>query len=107
VSALAPREPEQASELIARLAKLHPKKIDLSLGRLERLLARLGNPERHLPPVIHIAGTNGKWSTVAFLRAMMEAADIGVHVYTSPNLVHINERIRLARKGGGAYVCDT
>ena len=107
MSALAPREPEQAPELIARLAKLHPKKIDLSLGRLERLLARLGNPERRLPPVIHIAGTNGKGSTVAFLRAMMEAADLGVHVYTSPNLVHFNERIRLARKGGGAFVGDT
>jgi dihydrofolate synthase / folylpolyglutamate synthase len=106
VSAPAARDPDQAAELIARLAKLHPKKIDLSLGRLERLLALLGNPERRLPPVIHVAGTNGKGSTVAFLRAMMEAADLSVHVYTSPNLVHFNERIRLARKGGGIFVGD-
>jgi dihydrofolate synthase/folylpolyglutamate synthase len=106
VSARAAREPEQAEQLIARLAKLHPKKIDLSLGRLERLLARLGNPERHLPPVIHVAGTNGKGSTVAFLRAMMEAAGLGVHVYTSPNLVHFNERFRIARKGGSVIVGD-
>ena len=106
MSARAAREPEQAEQLIARLAKLHPKKIDLSLGRLERLLARLGNPERHLPPVIHVAGTNGKGSTVAFLRAIMEAAGLGVHVYTSPNLVHFNERFRIARKGGGVIVGD-
>ena len=106
MSADAAREPEQAAALIARLARLHPKKIDLSLGRLERLLARLGNPERHVPPVIHIAGTNGKGSTVAFLRAMMEAAGLGVHVYTSPNLVHFNERFRIARQGGGVLVGD-
>src|SRR5690606_3524713 len=95
-----------AAELIARLAKLHPKKIDLSLGRLTRLLALLGNPERHLPPVVHIAGTNGKGSTTAFLRAIMEAAGLGVHVYTSPNLVHFNERFRIARPGGGGLVGD-
>lgn len=106
MSARAAREQEQAQELIARLAKLHPKKIDLSLGRLERLLAKLGNPERHVPPVFHIAGTNGKGSTAAFLRAMLEAAGLGAHVYTSPNLVTFNERIRVARKGGGALVSD-
>jgi dihydrofolate synthase / folylpolyglutamate synthase len=106
VSADAAREQEQAEELIARLAKLHPKRIDLSLARLERLLKRLGNPERKLPPVIHVAGTNGKGSTVAFLRAMMEAAGLGVHVYTSPNLVRFNERIRLAQKDGGQFVSD-
>jgi dihydrofolate synthase/folylpolyglutamate synthase len=106
VSARAPREQEQAQELIARLAKLHPKKIDLSLGRLERLLAKLGNPERHIPPVFHVAGTNGKGSTVAFLRAMLEAAGLGIHVYTSPNLVSFNERIRVAQNGGGAIVSD-
>jgi dihydrofolate synthase/folylpolyglutamate synthase len=106
VSAPAAREPEQAEQLIARLAKLHPKKIDLSLGRLERLLARLGNPERRVPPVIHVAGTNGKGSTVAFMRAMLEAAGFGVHVYTSPNLVRFNERIRIAGKGGGQLVGD-
>ncbi|MCC6949260.1 MAG: bifunctional folylpolyglutamate synthase/dihydrofolate synthase [Bradyrhizobiaceae bacterium] len=106
MSAEAAREPEQAAELIARLAKLHPKKIDLSLARIERLLARLGNPERRLPPAIHVAGTNGKGSTVAFLRAMLEAAGLGVHVYTSPNLVRFNERIRVARKDGGVHVGD-
>lgn len=106
MNADATREPEPAEQLIARLAKLHPKKIDLSLGRLELLLARLGNPERALPPVIHVAGTNGKGSTVAFLRAMIEAAGLGAHVYTSPNLVRFNERIRIARKGGGVLVSD-
>lgn len=106
MSAKAAREPEQAAELIARLAKLHPKKIDLSLGRIERLLARLGNPERRMPPTFHVAGTNGKGSTVAFLRAMLEAAGLGVHVYTSPNLVRFNERIRIAEKGGGVLVGD-
>ncbi len=106
MSAKAARDQEQAEELIARLAKLHPKKIDLSLARLERLLARLGNPERNLPPVIHVAGTNGKGSTVAFLRSMMEAAGMGVHAYTSPNLVRFNERIRLAHKDGGRFVSD-
>ncbi len=82
--------------LLARLNALHPKKIDLSLGRIERLLAALGNPERKLPPVVHIAGTNGKGSTAAFLRAFAEAAGLRVHVYTSPHLVRFNERIRLA-----------
>jgi dihydrofolate synthase/folylpolyglutamate synthase len=106
VSAKAARDQEQAEQLIARLAKLHPKKIDLSLARLERLLARLGSPERRMPPLIHVAGTNGKGSTVAFLRAMLEAAGLGVHVYTSPNLVRFNERIRLAKKGGGEFVGD-
>ncbi len=75
---------------------LHPKVIDLSLGRVETLLERLGNPQLALPPVVHIAGTNGKGSTIAFLRAMLEAAGYRVHVYTSPHLVHFNERIRLA-----------
>ncbi len=97
---------DQARELIARLGQLHPKKIDLSLGRLENLLARLGNPERKLPPVIHVAGTNGKGSTVAFLRAILEAAGLSVHVYTSPHLVNFNERIRLGAKGGGRIVGD-
>jgi len=75
---------------------LHPKVIDLSLGRVETLLSRLGNPERKLPPVIHVAGTNGKGSVIAYLRAMLEAAGYRVHVYTSPHLVRFNERIRLA-----------
>ncbi|MCF4166072.1 bifunctional folylpolyglutamate synthase/dihydrofolate synthase [Zavarzinia compransoris] len=82
--------------VLDRLTRLHPKKIDLSLGRMERLLARLGHPERSLPPVVHVAGTNGKGSTVAYLRAMAEAAGLRVHAYTSPHLVRFNERIRLA-----------
>jgi len=82
--------------ITARFAHLHPRRIDLSLGRIERLLAELGHPETRLPPVIHVAGTNGKGSTVAFLRAILEAAGKRVHVYTSPHLVRFNERIRLA-----------
>ncbi len=91
---------------LERLLKLHPKLIDLSLDRIERLLARLGNPERSLPPVIHVAGTNGKGSTVAFLRAILEAAGRSVHVYTSPHLVRFNERFRLGAPGGGRLVTD-
>ena len=82
--------------LVERLHRLHPREIDLSLHRLERLLAALDHPERRLPPVIHVAGTNGKGSTCAFLRAAAEAAGRRVHVYTSPHLVQFNERIRLA-----------
>lgn len=86
-----------ASDLVlARLMALHPKKIDLSLGRMQSILARLGHPEKKLPPVIHIAGTNGKGSTVAVLRAIAEAAGHRVHVYTSPHLVRFAERIRVA-----------
>lgn len=81
---------------LERLKRLHPKLIDLSLDRMARLCAALGHPQRRLPPVIHVAGTNGKGSTVAFLRAMAEAAGLRVHVYTSPHLVRFNERIRLA-----------
>src|SRR3954454_18437276 len=82
--------------IIARLLALHPKRIDLSLDRIQRLLDKLDHPERRLPPVIHVAGTNGKGSTVAFMRAVLEAAGKSVHVYTSPHLVRFNERIRLA-----------
>ncbi len=82
--------------LIERLHGLHPRLIDLSLDRLRILLAKLGHPERQLPPVIHVAGTNGKGSTCAYLRAMGEAAGQRVHVYTSPHLVRFNERIRIA-----------
>ena len=81
--------------ITARFAPLHPRRIDLSLGRIQRLLADLGSPERRAPPVIHVAGTNGKGSTVAFMRAILEAAGKKVHVYTSPHLVHFNERFRL------------
>ena len=90
----------------ARLLALHPKRIDLSLDRIERLLAALGHPQRRLPPVIHVAGTNGKGSTVAFMRAILEAAGQRVHVYTSPNLVRLNERFRIAQSGGGKLVAD-
>jgi dihydrofolate synthase/folylpolyglutamate synthase len=82
--------------ILTRLLQLHPKIIDLSLERMERILARLGHPERALPPVIHVAGTNGKGSTVAFARAMIEAAGLKAHTYTSPHLVRFHERIRLA-----------
>jgi dihydrofolate synthase/folylpolyglutamate synthase len=82
--------------IIARLHGLHPRLIDLSLERLELLLAKLDHPEQHLPPVIHVGGTNGKGSTCAFLRAMAEAAGQRVHVYTSPHLVRFNERFRIA-----------
>lgn len=94
--------PGRAEAIIERLHGLYPKLIDLSLDRLERLLATLGHPERRLPPVIHVAGTNGKGSTCAVLRAIGEAAGLRVHVYTSPHLVRFNERIRLA----GTLVSD-
>ena len=82
--------------ILERLLRLHPKAIDLSLGRMQRMLDALGNPERALPPVIHVAGTNGKGSTCAYLRAVLEAAGHPVHAYTSPHLVRFNERIVLA-----------
>jgi dihydrofolate synthase/folylpolyglutamate synthase len=82
--------------IVARLHGLHPRLIDLTLDRLLALLGKLGNPHLHLPPVIHVGGTNGKGSTSAFLRAMGEAAGLRVHVYTSPHLVRFNERIRIA-----------
>ena len=85
-----------ADPILDRLTRLHPKAIDLSLDRLLALLRKLGDPHLALPPVIHVAGTNGKGSTCAFLRAMLEAAGQRVHVYTSPHLVRFNERIRLA-----------
>jgi len=81
---------------LTRLHTLYPKLIDLKLDRLVRLLGDLGNPQLRLPPVIHVAGTNGKGSVCAFVRAVAEAAGWRVHVYTSPHLVRFNERIRLA-----------
>ena len=87
---------EETEAILERLVGLHPKSIDLELGRIERLLGKLGNPQLSLPPTIHIAGTNGKGSTSAFLRAIAEAAGKTVHVYTSPHLVRFCERIRLA-----------
>ncbi len=84
--------------ILERLLSLHPKRIDLVLDRIQRLLGALGHPEKHLPPVIHVAGTNGKGSTCAFCRAMLEAQGLKVHVYSSPHLVRFHERIRLAGK---------
>lgn len=86
----------QVEPIIERLHGLYPRLIDLSLDRLQRLLAQLGHPEDRLPPVIHVAGTNGKGSTCAFMRGIAEAAGWRTHVYTSPHLVRFNERIRIA-----------
>jgi dihydrofolate synthase / folylpolyglutamate synthase len=91
---------------LERLKKLHPQSIDLSLGRIERLLARLGNPQDKLPPVLHVAGTNGKGSFLAFTRAIAEALGKGVHVYTSPHLVHFHERVVLAGPHGSAPIAE-
>lgn len=96
----------QSEEMLERFLSLHPRKIDLSLGRTFDLLAKLGHPEQKLPPVLHVAGTNGKGSTVALMRAMLEAADKSVHVYTSPHLVRFHERIRLGQKGRGRLVTE-
>lgn len=85
-----------SDRVLERLTALHPKRMDLTLDRLERLLAALGHTERHLPPVVHVAGTNGKGSTIAMLRAGLEAAGRQVHVYTSPHLARFHERIRVA-----------
>ena len=91
-----------SDELLTELKALHPRRMDLSLGRIEALLAKLGNPQHRLPPVIHIAGTNGKGSTAALLKAMLQAAGKRVHVYTSPHLVRFHERIELAGTDGKA-----
>ncbi len=93
-----------SDEILLRLSALHPKKIDLSLGRVTALLDKLGRPQDRLPPVVHVGGTNGKGSTIAFMRAMLEAAGRSVHVYTSPHLVRFHERIRLGAPGGGRLV---
>jgi len=95
-----------ADREIEHLMTLHPKGFDLSLDRVTRLLERLGNPQDRLPPVIHIAGTNGKGSCAAFARALLEAAGHLVHVHTSPHLVNWHERYRLAAEGGGTLVED-
>jgi dihydrofolate synthase/folylpolyglutamate synthase len=91
-----------SDQLLAELKTLHPQLIDLSLGRIRGLLDKLGNPQDRLPPVIHVAGTNGKGSVCAFLKAMLEAAGKRVHVYTSPHLVRFHERIALAGPDGKA-----
>jgi dihydrofolate synthase/folylpolyglutamate synthase len=86
----------RSDAILQRLSSLHPNKIEMGIERVERLLAALGHPERHLPPVVHVAGTNGKGSVCAFTRAMLEAQGLKVHVYISPHLVRFHERIRLA-----------
>ena len=106
MNAPAERPPGSPAAVIARLSALHSQGIDLNLDRMYRLLAALGHPEQKLPPVIHVAGTNGKGSTVAYLRAILEAASLRVHTFTSPYLVRINECYRLGRAGGGALVGD-
>ena len=87
---------QPSDAILQRMMTLHPKVIDLTLDRVHRLLALLGNPERRLPAVIHIAGTNGKGSTQAMIRAGLEATGAKVHAYTSPHLARFHERIRLA-----------
>src|SRR6266581_1755468 len=89
-------ETAPSDAVLERLLSLHPKRIDLVLDRVERLLAALGHPETKMPPIIHVAGTNGKGSVCAYLRAMLEGSGYRVHVYTSPHLVHFHERIRIA-----------
>ena len=96
----------QSDAFLERFLALHPKLIDLSLGRIERLLHALGDPHLALPPVIHVAGTNGKGSTVTFMRSILEAAGLSVHVYTSPHLVRFHERIRIGKKGGSTIVSE-
>ena len=94
--------------ILERLLALHPKKIDLALDRIRRLLAALGDPQDRLPPVIHVAGTNGKGSVCAFSRAMLEAQGLRVHMHISPHLVRFHERIRLAGDLiGEEELCDT
>jgi dihydrofolate synthase/folylpolyglutamate synthase len=95
-----------ATEEIERLMTLHPKGFDLSLERVTRLLGRLHEPHEHLPPVIHIAGTNGKGSASAFCRALLEASGHAVHAHTSPHLINWHERYRMGGHGGGELVDD-
>lgn len=96
----------RADALIDELSSIHPKGFDLSLDRIRNLLSRLGDPQHRIPPAIHIAGTNGKGSTIAFCRAILEAQGKTVHVHTSPHLVRWHERFRLGARGGGTFVDD-
>lgn len=96
----------QADAEIEKLMGLHPKGYDLSLDRIRRLLEVLGNPHLKLPPVIHVAGTNGKGSATAFCRALLEAQGLSVHVHTSPHLVRWHERYRIGVKGGPGQIVD-
>ncbi|KAA0698909.1 bifunctional folylpolyglutamate synthase/dihydrofolate synthase [Neorhizobium sp. P12A] len=96
----------EAEREIDKLLALHPKGFDLSLDRITRLLGVLGNPHKRLPPVIHVAGTNGKGSVAAFCRALLEAAGLSVHVHTSPHLVNWHERYRMGVQGGRGQLVD-
>lgn len=96
----------EAEREIERLMTLHPKGFGLSLERITRLLETLGNPQRKLPPVIHVAGTNGKGSVTAFCRALLEAGGYATHVHTSPHLVNWHERYRIGVKGGRSKLVD-
>ena len=87
---------ELMDKILKRLESLHPKIIDLKLDRVKRLLRKLGNPERSLPPIIHVAGTNGKGSTIAMIKAGLQSFGLKTHAYTSPHLMHFNERIEIA-----------
>ncbi len=92
--------PSLASDLIlARLHALHPKSIDLSLGRVERLLAALGHPERRLPPIVHIAGTNGKGSTAIMIESLLLALGLRVGRISSPHLSDVTERVSIGHRG--------
>jgi dihydrofolate synthase/folylpolyglutamate synthase len=94
---------KHSDTILQRMMMLHPKIIDLSLGRVIKLLEKLGNPQNHLPPVVHVAGTNAKGSVIAYIRAALEAGGYGVHVHISPHLVRFNERIRLS----GSLISET
>jgi dihydrofolate synthase / folylpolyglutamate synthase len=98
--------PRKTESLLARFEKLHPKSIDLSLGRVERLLGALGNPHHRLPPAVHVAGTNGKGSTVAFLKGILEAAGHRTHAFISPHLRRFHERIMLAGPAGARPIAE-
>jgi dihydrofolate synthase/folylpolyglutamate synthase len=96
----------EADKLIEKLMQLHPKGFDLSLERITKLLEKLGNPQDKMPPIIHVAGTNGKGSVTAFARALLEASGRSVHVHTSPHLVNWNERYRIGKAGGKGQLVD-
>ena len=89
---------KKLDDILIKIQKYHPKYIDLNLNRINRLLQDLGNPHQFLPPTIHIAGTNGKGSTLSILRSMLKKSGLTVHSYTSPHLVNFNERIRIKDK---------
>ena len=106
IKSMAEPASSKAEQLIDELMGLHPKGFDLSLTRIRRLLELLGNPQDRLPPVIHVAGTNGKGSATAFCRALLEAQGLSVHVHTSPHLVRWHERYRIGVKGGPGQLVD-